>query len=360
MKRAIFCVGALFVATIGCSHLKETISIDSVEATQAFQNAQLAEDRGDWDLALKDYSRARNLMQTAILRSRATLGAARVQIHKRDFDACKQDLGALAGTDAFREIRLEALYWIAICHEGSGDTQSAIAAWLDLDRLLVTRPNEQEKIWFVETPVRLSEAYARLGNLSESQRYLKLAEEREKNLKQSWVGKDSIKELWAELYLRKGSLALPEVTSANFYKELSVREVATANLLQAAYYGSAETCAKVETKLMEAYERFLDVVRGVPLEVSEDEVAAQKTRQLKMQDLAGVLYGHILSVEQFLRVNLPERPMAKLYEDLGKIKLELNQLLYERPVGQGLTPEAKKREGLFRNLKLIPLESARK
>lgn len=342
----------------GCSLFGETTPVDFLAEQKRLEDASTLEAKGQCEAAAKSYSEVRKTSRDTGLLSRAILGEGRCRAQLRDFRGSLTVLNGLPDLAASKELAVEAIYWTAVNYGGLQETALAIASWSDLDARLDTAKFDKHALWKVEVSIRLSEVYSRLQDFKEAERHLMEAERREKSLRQTWAESGRTAERLGRLYLQMGSVVQPVVVADNFEAELKARDRAMGHLLQAATMGDREVALQAQDQLAETYAPFMKAIEDIPTDSSEDAVANERKRQEIRQELAGRLRARFVTLKTTLNFNsdLILSVSPKLRDFIDQSNKTLDQILIERPVGQGKTEEAIQREGIKRKGTLVPSE----
>lgn len=246
----------------------------------------------------------------------------------------------------------QALYHMALCYEALGDDSKTIAALVDTSNRRQYFSEETN----VEVNARLAAAYARIGNERQADEYYGRAEKGLAIMKRKIDTREPPAWLGKALY-NMGKMPLRSLTPDDFAAGLKPLERGQAWLLQAASLRDENWSPKASSELIQAYRDAWKLIEDVPLGTSDDQMLNVKEQQDKKIEMAVTLHEALskLKLEKLTEDRGEPKEIAEVFAYVEKLEADLDALIASRPVQQGLTPAAQKREGIKREGKMVPV-----
>ncbi len=252
-----------------------------------------------------------------------------------------------------------ALYRLSFCWEALADDQQTVAVLFDLEKRSAELPKE---ILSAELPARLAAAYARVGNFDRALDYYKKAEAGIKQLKRARTMEDKAAvPTWLPrtLYFM-GSMSLRHVSWSDF--ETAFRPLARSQtyLLEAAELGMEPWSTRAAKDLIATYRDLWRTIEMAPIPMEGDPVVTRREVQKKQWDRAVLVVETLNELRaRFLPPSqIPNQSSTEQTKEVEGFVAELDKLttkfLAERPVGEGLTSDAKRRRAVPRGRVLDP------
>jgi tetratricopeptide (TPR) repeat protein len=279
-------------------------------------------------------------------------------------DASERYRGVVVACEGLApRLQAMALYRLSFCWEALADDQQTVAVLFDLEKRSAELPKE---ILSAELPARLAAAYARVGNFDRAIDYYQKAETGIKQLKRTKVleGNGSKAEVpsWLPrtLYFM-GSMSLRHVSWSDF--ETAFRPLARSQtyLLEASELGMDPWSTRATKDLIGTYRDLWRTIEMAPVQTEGDPVVARREVQKKQWDRT------VLIVETLAELKarfLPPMdgaqgpPTSEQTKELEGFVAEIDKVttkfLNERPIGDGLTPDAKRRRAAPRGRVITP------
>lgn len=255
------------------------------------------------------------------------------------------------------KLQTMALYRLSFCQEALRDDPSTVAT---LNDVWMRRDHLQPEVAKAELPARLAAAYARAGNFQVASEYYGIAEAGIIQLRRA--SGTGLPEWLPQILYFMGHTTSGPMSWDEFETHLRPLGRGQVYLLQAAELGSGSWSEKSAKALIRSYQTFWKLLENAlqfagssGLAVSE---ALEERRELQRQQWrrAGLLLESLYELRAHaapdMRSLSPEaREVLEFADDLEKA---LQALLLERPVGEGLTPEAQRRRLRIRGQVIAP------
>ena len=243
-----------------------------------------------------------------------------------------------------------ALYRLSYCLEAMGDDAQVVAVLDDVSKRSHLLASEVAN---AELPSRQAAAYARVGNVEQSQAYYKAAEaavmgfrrKRNQTTQPEWLAKT--------LY-HMGRTNLRDVTWENF--EVVVRPLTKTQkfLLEAAELNHEHWSKKASEDLVAIYNNLWAVIQNPPNSSDTDEVLSARTLQQRQWEMTFEMVDLLADLNRH-RLQDQDSPYVKaLFSETAKVDREIKKLLARQKVGSDLTPAARKRILGQRTLRALP------
>ncbi|MES2856186.1 MAG: hypothetical protein V4692_09995, partial [Bdellovibrionota bacterium] len=267
----------------------------------------------------------------------ANLNAARaLEGMERWDEAATRYRGIITTTDDSPKLRAMALYRLSFCHEALGDEQQVVAV---LNDLLTRKKYLPSEVAAAELPARLGSAYARVGNFDRAVELYRSAESGIARLRRSEKG-DVPSWLPRTLFFM-GEMSHRKVTWEQFGTALRPLTRAQVYLLQTAELAKEPWADRSANEISAVYRDLMTVVEMAPAEASGDPVYVERERQKRQWDRAVLLLDTIAELRARAVPGSEKIPaVAEIFAALDAVEKRIQNLLLERPAGEGLTREA--------------------
>lgn len=234
------------------------------------------------------------------------------------------------------ELAALALFRSSFCWEALGEEFHVVASLRDAWRKRSHLPPEVSE---AELPARLAGAYSRVGQSAEADRYFKLAEDGLVRI-QARAGGQVPDWLGRTLY-SMGRLSLESLSWEEFGTMIKPIPRAQAYLARAVVLQQAPYSERARAEVEKIYQKILIVLTGS----SKVNEMSNLSEQREQQEL---LWSHTAQIFELVRqlrshLVLAQKSPDELHAFLDDVEAKLAVILSERPVGEGLTPEAKTR-----------------
>ncbi len=245
-----------------------------------------------------------------------------------------------------------ALYQSSFSYEALGDEPRSVATLTDA---LNRAQHLPDRVASAELPARLASAYARVGNLEQAMKFYERAESGIARLKHQNSEGKAPEWLAKTLYLM-GRVSLNEFSWDEFEESLLPVERAQFYLLQSVELEHPKWSDEATRELQRVYDQIYMLLKSPPVDEGEDRVLAEREAQKRQWDLVDLTLG---SIRKLRAAKPPAEKVAsprieELYGYLATMEKRFTKILDQRPVGEGLTPEAKKRQESVRGRVLTP------
>jgi len=238
-----------------------------------------------------------------------------------------------------------AFYRMGLAYEAIGQEPKALAAFQDA----MKREKNLTEETRVEIQSRLANVYSRLGQSSEAEYWYKKSEENFLKLRKKFGNR---RPPWlAETLYNMGRVLLRKIHVESFAFDLRPIERSQEWLLKAIRVEDQKYSPLAAQELVEVYQSALEAINSVPLDnQDQDKIRSLKDQQDKKIEMSTQLYQLIakLMLDRGYDFDYETNAEKKTFLAITEIKKSLELILRSRPVNQGLTPEARRREGLKR------------
>jgi len=253
-----------------------------------------------------------------------------------------------------------SLYQSGLCHEMLSEYDRAIAVYQDALRVKAVVNSE---LALLEIPSRLAISYERLGDPDTANNYYLMVKKYIENLKKDKKIFSSKREYYAETLFQMGTIAnnyqpmkidgasKPSNDFSNYLKSISYAQEYLMLVLEIEIQPYAEYALK---QMINNFQSSFDFIKKTPLDSADDDVVAERDRQSKQKEMSETLAHHIdeFETESAVKKKSNREDYKEIFVKLKEIKAGIDDLINERPAGEGLTPEAKKlqdpkKEGTF-------------
>lgn len=243
-----------------------------------------------------------------------------------------------------------SLYQSGLCHEMKTEYDRAIAVYQDALRVKAVVNSE---LALLEIPSRLAIAYERIGDPSTANNYYQLVKKYVDGLKKDKRIINSKKEYYAETLFQMGTIAnnyMPLKTDdknilatdfVSYLKSVRYSQEYLMLVLELDVDPYAEYAFK---QMINNFQSTFNYINNLPLEDSGDELLAKRDRQNKQKEMCESLAHHIddFETEAAIQKKSKRDDYKEIFAKLKEIKLGLDSIINERPIGEGLTLEAQK------------------
>jgi tetratricopeptide (TPR) repeat protein len=252
----------------------------------------------------------------------------------------------------------DGLYRLSICFEKLGQDDKIVLTLLQLQESAYLLPREVAQ---TEVPARLAAAYARLGREADSRALYEKVEASLKKLRRLKIEGDLATWYPKALYsMGRLPLIKKDISAENYKNYLAPLGEAQGWLLRAAESGDPVWADKATKDLSGALNEAWQKIEQVPMNPNEtDRLLALKTRQDQQRAMAADL-DTVLSRLKLER--LPPLPyeteapgVTEVFKLVSHLQMNVDHLLGTRDVQDDKTSEAKSREGLRGDGKLLPV-----
>lgn len=235
----------------------------------------------------------------------------------------------------------EALYKAGMCHELMGDDAKAIATYQDA---LKRKKDLTFELGQMEIPARLAMAYMRIGQLKTSKNYFLKAEKGLARLRANLANYENKSQWLAQILYGMGFISAQIKDDRNFDDTIHSIQHAQSYLLFSMEINDPKWSPLAGQELEKLYKVAYENIENMKEDPSKDAVAAKRTLQEKQKKMGYILLDQISNLYDQV---MPEVENTYLKETLARIattEKAIETLVKSRPVGEGLTEEAKKFE----------------
>lgn len=238
-----------------------------------------------------------------------------------------------------------SLYQAGLCYEINNENDRAIAVYQDALRVKSVVNSELSEL---EIPSRLAVVYSRLGEADVAEKYYLQTKKYIAELRNRQDQFQSKKDYYAEVLFQMGTIA-------NEYKESKETRDDFGSYLKSIRYSqdylmlvlelNAKPYAELAlVQMINNFQKTYEFIKNLKIETLDDQAVADRNRQDAQKQMSDQLASHI---DEFETVSAVERKSKRadyteIFAKLKEIKIGLDSIINERPVGEGLTPEAQK------------------
>jgi tetratricopeptide (TPR) repeat protein len=260
----------------------------------------------------------------------------------------------IQSTNSAPKLQAMALYRLSFCQEALAQDQEAVITLNDVMNRSASLPREIKE---AELPARLAAAYARVGNFDRATHFYSQAESGIARLRQEALRNGAAVPEWLpKTLLVMGQMSFRHLTWEEF--DTALRPVARAQnyLLQAAEFDFEPWSADAVKELTTIYQNLWSVIENVAVPSAGDELVSQRTVQTLKWDRALSLYECLNQLSARL---LPESTSESLnaleIKKFAQVMVKkVDELLSQRRIGEGLTPESEERLKAVRGHVIAP------
>lgn len=238
-----------------------------------------------------------------------------------------------------------SLYQSGLCYEMKNENDRAIAVYQDALRVKAVVNSELADL---EIPSRLAVAYSRIGENQVAEKYYTQAKDYVEKLRINKKQFFSKKDYYAEVLFQMGTIAneykLNQNHDQDFESYLKSVSYSQEYLMLVLELNVAPYAEYALNQMVNNFQSTFNLIQNLPLESEKDQVVAQRERQSMQKDMSEKLAHHI---DEFETASAVEKKSTRqdykeIFAKLKEIKIGLDSLINERPIGEGLTPEAQK------------------
>lgn len=235
-----------------------------------------------------------------------------------------------------------SLYQAGLCYEMLEQYDRAIAVYQDALRVRAIMSSELATL---EIPSRLAIVYTRIGEPSVADTYYLQTREQVKALKDQKRFQKN-KEHYADVLFQMGTIA-SQYTNKNDALDF-------VSYLQSVRYSQEYLMLVVElevrpyseyalNQMVDNFNKTFELIKSLPIEKAQDQIVAERNRQNLQKEMSELLISHIdqFEVAQAVQKKSKNPNFALIFQKLKDIKSGTESLIAQRPIGEGLTPEAK-------------------
>lgn len=261
-----------------------------------------------------------------------------------------------------------SLYQSGLCHEMLGEFDRAIAVYQDALRVKAIVNSE---LALLEIPARLAISYERVNDAGTANTYYLKVKNYIDDLRKNKQAFSAKREYYAETLFQMGTIANNYQSSnkadngifaqdfSSYLKSISYAQEYLMLVLELEVQPYAEYALK---QMVSNFQSSFELIQKLPQEnldqKSQDDVVTQRDRQARQKDMSVILANHIdqFETQSAIAKKSKRSDYKEIFAKLKEIKIGLDTIINERPIGEGLTPEAiklqdPKKEGTF-----VPVE----
>lgn len=246
------------------------------------------------------------------------------------------------------ELFTQALYQRGKAFEAIGDDAKSLAAYFDVQKRKVYLEPE---VADVEVPVRIAGVYMRQGQPQQADEYYKAADRGLEKLRRR---EDSA--VWMPKALfNMGKSSPREVSRADFAGGLVAFKRSQGYLIRSMEFNRSPWSGRAAQELRWLLESAWRTVQAVDVDSSGDTLADLRSQQEARIEMALALDGSVTLIRKEFLPGLSEKSpyVVDFQSFLDQYERKLDSLISARPVQEGLTDEAQKRQGVLREGKVI-------
>jgi tetratricopeptide (TPR) repeat protein len=233
-----------------------------------------------------------------------------------------------------------SLYQSGLCYEMKNKLDKAIAVYQDALRVKGVVPEEFSQL---EVPSRLAICYSKMGENKVSDQYYQQSKKYLEYLQKNKYVMGPHREHYAEVLYQMGIITNDFKSGADFESYMKSIRYSQEYLTLAMELGVEPYSHYAAQQLMDHFQNTYNYITQLQPEKADDIVSARANQEEK-QRLSAVLSHHLDQFVSFLheqrQVNSPE--YKPLFSKLQDLQDSLTKIIAERPLGEGLTPEAQK------------------
>lgn len=292
---------------------------------------------------LRDYPVAPQTQSVEFLRARSIEGLGRTE---EAIDAYRRTVRTTATP---KDLVARSLYRLSFCYEATNQDDKLVASLLDV----LKRKNDLEvEIVTAEVPARIAAAYARLGNKKLADKYFSLADSGIRSLKTRSANVNAEKWLPKTLYFM-GTMSVGSFVPEDFENSLRPLEKSQSFLLEAALINDTKWSPKAVEELKTIYTGIIGLIQKTNA-ADADEITGRVQQDLRWKMASGTLE----SLRKLKTASIsPKEPAPPAVDEIlsfiNSKEVELTNILEEKPIGQGLTPEAERRKQNLRKARVV-------
>ncbi|MES2769078.1 MAG: tetratricopeptide repeat protein [Bdellovibrionota bacterium] len=258
-----------------------------------------------------------------------------------------------------------SLYQSGLCHEMLGEYERAIAVYQDALRVKAIVNSE---LALLEIPSRLAISYERVQDVATANNYYLIVKRYIDDLKKNKKSFNSKKEYYAETLFQMGTIAnnyQPTKSSdpgilaqdfSSYLKSISYAQEYLMLVLELEVQPYTEYALK---QMVTNFQSSFEFIKNIGLDSGDDEVVAQRDRQMRQKDMSTILAHHIdeFETESSVQKKSKRSDYKEIFSKLKEIKTGLDAIINERPIGEGLTLEAQKLQDPKKEGRFVPIKN---
>lgn len=235
----------------------------------------------------------------------------------------------------------EALYKMGLCEELLGEDERAIAKYQDA---LKRRKDLTFELAQMEIPARLAMAYMRIGQMKTAKGYFLKAEKGIAKLRANLTAYQDKSQWLAEILYGMGFISAQIKNDKNFDDTIYSIQHAQNYLLFAIEINDPKWSPMAGKEMEKLYKAALENINSMTLEKSKDSVVAERKLQEKKKSMSYTLLDQIANLQDLVLPEVENSILKQTLVNLSETEKALDAIVKSRPVGEGLTDEAKKFE----------------
>ncbi len=256
-----------------------------------------------------------------------------------------------------------SLYQSGLCYEMKSQYDRAVAVYQDALRVSAIVNSE---LSLLEIPARLAIAYERTGDATVAKTYYEKVKTYIDALKKDKGTLLNKKAYYAETLFQMGTIANNYLSSlsseaseihdfSSYLKSISYSQEYLMMVMELEVQPFSEYAFK---QMVNNFQSSFNFINNIPQENLEDEVLAKRLKQSKQKDMSTILAHHIdqFEIQSVIQKKSKRADYQEIFKNLSDIKAGLNKIINERPVGEGLTPEAQKLQDPKKEGRFVPVE----
>jgi tetratricopeptide (TPR) repeat protein len=238
-----------------------------------------------------------------------------------------------------------SLYQSGLCYEIKNQNEKAIAVYQDALRV---RAIVNSELADLEIPSRLAVTYSRIGDGAVAEKYYTQTKNYIQHLKNKENQLQSKKEYYAEVLFQMGTIANEYQSSkennSDFESYLKSIRYSQDYLMLVLELNVQPYASLALTEMINNFQKTFDQIKNLKKDNSDDSVVAERNKQMIQKNMSEQLATHIDEFETISSVEKKSKreDFKEIFAKLKEIKIGLDSIINERPLGEGLTPEAQK------------------
>ncbi|MCC7405297.1 MAG: tetratricopeptide repeat protein [Bdellovibrionales bacterium] len=327
-----------------------------VKHQQAFERGMAHLERNEFRLALKEFDAALqdNASSEFYLVTLFNKGAALEGLERCSEATNVYRQSLRLASKRFPRIEAHSLFRLAYTYECMGDVPKQIASLRDALR---RKKFLYREISEAELPARLASAYARTGDLKSAEKYFEMAQKGLVQVHSDEGDPSRKKELLARTLYFMGRMQ----PKAEKVSELSEAYIGSLKYLQGYLLKSSEMDSKdwslrAADNLVGAYEVIWQALERPP-QIKQDQGDQALTQKATQEWKLKLAQGAIANIQSLraMRFPDPKEPLVvqQIFREMETQERKLTAYLADLAVTTDLTPDAKKREGLKREGRVV-------
>jgi tetratricopeptide (TPR) repeat protein len=252
-----------------------------------------------------------------------------------------------------------SLYQSGLCYEIKNENERAIAVYQDALRVKAIVNSELADL---EIPSRLAVVYSRIGEGGVAEKYYSQTKNYISGLKNNKSQMNSRKEYYAEVLFQMGTIAnqyqASKENNEDFQSYLKSIRYSQDYLMLVLELNVQPYAELALTQMINNFDKTYEFIKNLPAAKFDDAIVAERNRQMVQKNMSELLASHIDEFETISAVDKKSKreDYKSIFAKLNEIKFGLNNIINERPAGEGLTPEAQKLQDPKIKGKFAPLK----